>query len=79
MSAMRMEVSAVRTGAGARETPPVEPIAVTVAQAAALIGVKRTKAYDMIRRGELPVVRVGTITRVPLAALRELFSLSTPQ
>ena len=68
-------MSAVRTAT--REVPAVEPIAVTVAQAAQLIGVKRTKAYDMIRRGELPVVRIGTITRVPLAALRELFSQST--
>lgn len=52
----------------------VEPIAVTVAQAAQLIGVGRTKAYSMIKAGEIPVVRVGTITRVPLAALRERFS-----
>jgi excisionase family DNA binding protein len=40
-------------------------------EAAEALGVSRSKAYELIASGELPVVRVGGCVRVPVAALRE--------
>jgi excisionase family DNA binding protein len=40
-------------------------------EAAQLLGISRSKAYLMIAGGELPAVRLGRFTRVPLDALKE--------
>jgi excisionase family DNA binding protein len=39
-------------------------------EAADAIGVSRSKAYDLIARGEIPSVRLGGSVRVPVDALR---------
>jgi excisionase family DNA binding protein len=41
------------------------------AEAAEAIGVSRSKAYELISRGEIPSVRVGGCVRVPVEALRQ--------
>ena len=48
--------------------------------AAAVLGIGRTTAYELVRTGRwpTPVLRLGSRIRVPTAALRELLSLSTP-
>ena len=46
-------------------------LAIRVAQAAEALEISRSKAYEMIARGELPAIRIGGSVRVPLAALRE--------
>ena len=38
-------------------------------EVAAILGLGRSKVYEMTERGELPVVRIGTAVRVPLGAL----------
>ncbi len=43
-----------------------------VPEAAEYLGVSRTLIYMMIRSGEIPVVRMGRSTRVPLSALNDL-------
>jgi excisionase family DNA binding protein len=55
---------------------PIERDAMTEAQlllrvheAAALLGIGRSKAYELISRGELPHVRIGDSLRVPRAGL----------
>lgn len=40
-------------------------------EAADAIGVSRSKAYELIARGELPSVKVGGCVRVPVDALRQ--------
>jgi predicted DNA-binding transcriptional regulator AlpA len=54
--------------------PPV----VDVPTAAAVLGVGRTAAYELIRSGEwpTPVLRLGTLIRVPTAPLLELVGVS---
>ncbi|MDA8331672.1 MAG: helix-turn-helix domain-containing protein [Candidatus Dormibacteraeota bacterium] len=42
-----------------------------VDEAAHVLGCRRTYLYGMIQRGELPVVKLGRLTRVPAAALEE--------
>ena len=39
--------------------------------AARVLGIGRTKVYELIRSGELRSVRVGGLRRVPVAALDE--------
>ena len=34
------------------------------------MGVSRSKAYELIARGEIPSVKVGGCVRVPIAALQ---------
>ena len=48
------------------------PLLLTVAEAAAALGIGRTSAYQLIAAGELEVVHVGRSARVPAAAIAEL-------
>lgn len=52
--------------------PSVEPICVKVNDAARMIGVGRTKLYELIAAGEVDVVKLGKSTRVTTASLRTL-------
>jgi excisionase family DNA binding protein len=40
-----------------------------IPEAAARLGLGRSTLYEMIQRGEIPVVRIGTAVRIPAAAL----------
>ena len=46
----------------------------TVAEAAACLGVSRNTTYEAIRRGTLPAIRVGRRILVPIHALDALLS-----
>jgi len=54
------------------EPPPVEPICVRINDAARMIGVGRTKLYELIAANEIETVKLGKSTRVTTASLREL-------
>jgi len=45
------------------------PLLLKVGQAAALLGIGRSTAYELIAEGQLPCVRIGSVMRVPRAAL----------
>ena len=45
---------------------------ITVPEAASMLGVSRNLAYEAVRRGELPAIRVGRRLVVPLKAIEEL-------
>jgi len=51
---------------------PVEPICVRINDAARMIGIGRTKLYELISSGELETVKIGKATRVTTASLRGL-------
>jgi excisionase family DNA binding protein len=40
-------------------------------EVAEILGIGRTKLYTMIRRGELPALRLGKLVRVPRTQLDE--------
>lgn len=54
-----------------------ERIALTVAETAEALGISRTSAYELIRRGDLPHIRIGRVIRVPSEALMEWVITST--
>ncbi len=39
--------------------------------AARELGIGRSKTYELLRRGEIPSIRIGRSVRVPAAQLRE--------
>lgn len=47
-------------------------LVVTIAEAAKLLGISRSFAYDLVKRGELPVVRLGRRQLVPKKSLSRL-------
>ena len=49
----------------------------TVQEAAHVLGIGRTSAYDAVRRGDIPVIRVGRRLLVPRAALEKLLLQGT--
>jgi excisionase family DNA binding protein len=58
-----------------RTMPPVEPLLLTIPQVAALLGLGRTKVYDLIEHEGLPTVKLGTARRVPKQALEAWLTL----
>lgn len=54
-------------------TPPlVEPICVRVNEAARMIGIGRTKLYELIASGEIEAIKLGKSTRITTASLHKL-------
>jgi excisionase family DNA binding protein len=51
---------------------PPEPICVRVNEAARMIGVGRTKLYELIAAGEVETVKLGKATRITTASLHDL-------
>jgi len=50
-------------------------LVLTVAEAGQLLGISRAFAYELIARGELPVIRLGRRVVVPKVALLEMVGL----
>jgi excisionase family DNA binding protein len=54
-----------------------ERLVFTVGEAAELLGISRAFAYELVARGELPVVRLGRRIVVPKAALLAMVGLDS--
>ena len=52
-----------------RDAPEPMPITVRVREACRLTGIGRSKLYELIAAGEIEIIKVGTITLVPVASL----------
>jgi excisionase family DNA binding protein len=50
---------------------PSSQLLLTAVQAAATLAICRTKLYDLLRKGELESVQIGTSRRIPYVALTE--------
>lgn len=48
----------------------LDPLAVSPAECARLLGVSRPKVYDLINRGDFPSFKVGTRTLISVEGLR---------
>src|SRR5579871_3891942 len=56
---------------------PEQPWAIRPVQAAALLGISRSKLYSLMARQEIPTIRVGKSLRVPVSALQRWFERQT--
>ena len=54
----------------------VEPVVVTVADAATMLSVGRSRVYELIARGELASVKLGAARRVTIKSIRQLLARS---
>ena len=61
-----------------RDQEPPRRLAVSVTEAAALFGISRGLAYELVHRGELPVIQFGRRLVVPLVALERLVAEASP-
>jgi excisionase family DNA binding protein len=55
----------------------VEKLLVKVEEAANVLSVSRSQAYDMVRNGNLPYVRMGKLVRIPTDVLSEWVEKNT--
>ena len=55
-----------------REPTTIERVTVSVDEAAAMLGISRTSAYEYIRTGHLPAIRMGRRLLIPLKAIDDL-------
>lgn len=56
-----------------------QQLLLTVVEAAAMLGVGRTTAYELIGSGQLQVVHIGRSARVPVAAVHRYVERLTSQ
>jgi len=52
--------------------PPAEPLCLKVNEAARMIGVGRTKLYELIVSGDVEAVKLGKSTRILTASFHRL-------
>ena len=57
-----------------QEEPGGERICLTVEEAARLLGIGRSLAYEAVARGELPSTRIGRRILIPKLSLERLLS-----
>jgi excisionase family DNA binding protein len=55
----------------------VDQRVVSVSEAARILGISRSHAYDLVRRREWPAIRLGRRIIVPLRAIEDILA-STP-
>jgi len=55
---------------GPMVNPDARPMLLTVKDVEAELQLGRTRTYELVRSGELPVVRIGRAVRIPRDALR---------
>jgi len=55
------------------QTPP-QRLTLTVEEAAATLGVSRASAYEAVRRGQIPAIRIGNRILVPRSKLQDMLN-----
>ena len=48
---------------------------ITVEEAARILGISRGSAYEAVRRGDIPTIRIGKRLIVPVAALGRMLAV----
>lgn len=49
-----------------------EPLAVRIPEACRMVGIGRSKLYELIADGTIQIVKIGSITVIPVSQLRAL-------
>jgi excisionase family DNA binding protein len=66
-----------------RHTPPrqhgdLSPITLRIADACRITGIGRSKFYELIKAGEIEVIKVGAMTLVPMSGIQALLERGRP-
>jgi excisionase family DNA binding protein len=56
-------------GAGDRSQRDIDPILLTITEAATALAIGRTTVYELIGAGDLDVVHIGRSSRIPVDAI----------
>ena len=56
-----------------------EKLVLSVPEAASRLGIGRNSAYEAVRRGEIPTIRIGKRILVPVSALDRLLDGASEQ
>ena len=51
---------------------PLQPLSHRPAAVCDILGIRKTKFYDLVKSGELPIIKLGGVTLVSDAACRSL-------
>jgi len=62
-----------------RRNSDIQPLLLSVGQAARLLGVGTTLCWEMVHSGQLPSIRLGRRVLVPRAALEQLVGVPQVQ
>jgi excisionase family DNA binding protein len=57
-----------------RPNERLEPLLVRPAEAALLLGISRSKLYELLAAGEIPAIKIGRSVRIPVIALEAWIS-----
>jgi excisionase family DNA binding protein len=61
------------------DTDDIQPLTVTVEQAAKLLGIGRSTAYELVHTGDIPSLRLGRRIVVPIAIVAEKLGVEVPR
>lgn len=64
---------------GRQTTPKSERFAYPVNDACHALGIGRTSLYELVKAGELKILRIAGRTLVPRSEIERLVRISTPQ
>lgn len=53
------------------------PLSVRISVAAAMLGIGRTKLYELIGAGEIELIKVGKVSLIPMRALEDFVERQT--
>ncbi|WP_419956686.1 helix-turn-helix domain-containing protein [Novosphingobium rhizovicinum] len=59
----------------ATPVPMIEPLAVRIPEACRMIGIGRSKLYELIADGTIEIVKIGSVTVIPVSQLKALVEL----
>jgi excisionase family DNA binding protein len=51
---------------------------ISVEEAAKILGIGRNSAYEAARNGQLPVIKIGKLLRIPVVALERMLEEARP-
>jgi excisionase family DNA binding protein len=57
------------------EDAAFRPLTVRIREACRLTGIGRSKLYELIATGEIKIIKVGTITLIPIDSLQSFVEL----
>ena len=67
-------------GSGSRRRTAIEKrLCITVPEAAAMLGLSRNFGYELVKQGQLPVIRLGKRLLIPRAALEKMLEKGMSQ